>query len=216
MQNNYLSSQELHAAYQAEQQYILKLKEVWLRAFDRGDDYNISEIYEDEFGFNNAESLMSWQAHTFEILKSKPQHVASITYLKLRGDSSAFNSVIFSHATLNERHYEMKRTNDSVYVVIRCTADEFMLNVDLPDLNHKIVLDFEADQIVASTGALPPLHIHYSFQSGGVTLAISDGLAALQVDKEIHEELIEIVLDFAERRQLPPDAFIPLCHKQGV
>jgi hypothetical protein len=129
-------------------------------------------------------------------------------------DSTAFNSVIFSHATFNERHYEIKRANDSVSVVLRSSPDEFVMDVDLSDLNYKIILEYDADQIVASSGVTPALYLHYKFKSNGVTLAISDGLAALQVDKEIHDELIEIVLDFAERRQLPPDAFKPLCHKQ--
>jgi hypothetical protein len=215
MYNNNLSSHELQAAYKKEQQYILELKENWLRALDRGDLYDLSEMYEDEFGFNNVESLNSWQFHTMGILREKSDHVASITYLKLRGDSTAFNSVIFSHATMNERHYTIRRSNDSATVVMRSTEDEFFLKVELPNLDHEVVLDFDAERILARTGVTPPLEIHYSFKSSGVALAISDGLAALQVDKEIHDELINLVFDFGEGRQLTPDAFKPLSHKRG-
>jgi len=216
MHNENLGSNELLAVYSEEQKYILKLKEGWLRAFDRGELYNLREVYEDQYDFNSAESLASWQANTQRILKRKPDHMSAIKYLKLCGDSTEFNSVMFSHPTVVEGHYAIRRTNDISKVALRSTPEEFMVRIQLEDLIHTNVLFLEDGRILANTESKPIIEMQYELNSTSLALAISDGFAALQIDKDIHGELINIVLDFTESRRLTAETFKPIHAKRGL
>lgn len=216
MHNENLGSNELLAVFSEEQKYILKLKESWLRAFDRGEVYNLSDVYENQYDFNSAESLASWQANTQRILERKPEHISAIKYLKLCGDSTEFNSVMFSHPTVVEGHYAIRRTNDISKVALRSTLEEFMVRIQLEDLIHTVVLFLEDGRILANTESKPIIEMQYELNSTNLALAISDGFVALQIDKDIHGELINIVLDFTGSRRLTSETFKPIYTKRGV
>lgn len=216
MDKENLGSNELLAAFVAEQKYLVNLKESWLKSFDKGESYSLYEVYEDQFGFGSAESLATWQANTLHILERKPEHLSAIKYLKLCGDSTEFNEVIFSHSTMVESHYAIRRTSDSSQVALRCTSEEFLVRLQMDEMIHTVVLFLNEDRMIANTQSMPVIEMQYEIKSTNLALAISDGFSVLQIDKDIQGEIISIVLDFTESRRLTSETFKPIHTKRGI
>jgi hypothetical protein len=216
MHKSNLTPLELEAAYKNELQHLISIKENWLNAYDRGDLYSLRDAYEDTLGFCNGDALDAWEKSTLETLKNKPVQVGSINYLKSLGDTTSFDTVVYTRLLRSEKIYLIRKFSSEVTVRIWNSDELFVLDITLAETTHHIVFEYETRILQFTTGVLPTRQIQCSEKEYDLFEAVFEGVAHLCIDKNIHGELEKIFHSYTREVNLSTDAFQPLAKSEGV
>jgi hypothetical protein len=215
MHKSNLTHLELEAAHKNELQHLIAIKEKWLNAYDRDDLYCLRDSYEDTLGFSNGGALDAWEKATLESLKSKPAEMGAINYLKSLGDTTLFDTVLYTRLLRTERIYLIRKNFSEVTVRICNTEDVFIFDITLPETTHHIVFEYETQMLQLSRDALPTLQIHCSSKEYDLFEAVFEGVAHLYIDKNILVELERVFHSYAQEVNLSLDAFQPFAKSDG-